>query len=133
STNCPGWTTLISTTRWRTDWTRNRPEHGPRRSSWPSKASTCRGSCRRSRGRGRPSLDDEHPAEGTPFGEGPHSAGRRPRRSSGSETRYGRYTGGPDPLAPPVDLAEALASMADDVMAGYGPDQALREYLRRGG
>lgn len=47
--------------------------------------------------------------------------------------RYGRFTGGPDPLAPPVDLSEALASMSDDVMAGYGPDQALREYLRRGG
>lgn len=47
--------------------------------------------------------------------------------------RYGRFTGGPDPLAPPVDLSEALASMSDDVMAGYAPDQALREYLRRGG
>ncbi|HLS34497.1 MAG TPA: hypothetical protein VK039_12995, partial [Brevibacterium sp.] len=47
--------------------------------------------------------------------------------------RYGRFIGGPDPLAPPIDLSEALASMADDVMAGYGPDQALREYLRRGG
>lgn len=37
--------------------------------------------------------------------------------------RYGRFTGGPDPLAPPVDLSEALASMSDDVMAGYGPDR----------
>src|SRR5690625_781316 len=73
-------------------------------------------------------MDDEHPA-----GDGPHGAGRGPRRSGGGETRYGRFAGGPDPLAPPVDLAEALASMADDVMAGYGPDQALREYLRRGG
>ena len=24
-------------------------------------------------------------------------------------SRYGRYAGGPDPLAPPVDLSEALA------------------------
>ena len=47
--------------------------------------------------------------------------------------RYGRYTGGPDPLAPPVDLAEALDAVAEDVMAGYSPRQALQEYLRRGG
>ena len=34
-----------------------------------------------------------------------------PRR----RTRYGPYTGGPDPLAPPVDLSEALAAISDDV------------------
>src|SRR5690625_2582539 len=78
------------------------------------------------------SADDRSVDDG-PVGGGPHSAGRGPRPSGGGETRYGRFAGGPDPLAPPVDLAEALASMADDVMAGYGPDQALREYLRRGG
>ena len=48
-------------------------------------------------------------------------------------SRYGRYAGGPDPLAPPVDLAEALDAIAEDVMAGYSPRQALREFLRRGG
>ena len=48
-------------------------------------------------------------------------------------SRYGRYAGGPDPLAPPVDLSEALAAIGDDVMAGYTPERALREYLRRGG
>lgn len=48
-------------------------------------------------------------------------------------SRYGRYAGGPDPLAPPVDLAEALDAIAEDVMAGYSPRRALREYLRRGG
>ena len=53
---------------------------------------------------------------------------RRRRRS-----RYGRFAGGPDPLAPPVDLAEALKAVSDDVMAGYSPEGALREYLRRGG
>lgn len=47
-------------------------------------------------------------------------------------SRYGRYAGGPDPLAPPVDLSEALAAIGDDVMAGYSPERALREYLRRG-
>lgn len=48
-------------------------------------------------------------------------------------SRYGRYDGGPDPLAPPIDLSEALDAVADDVMAGYSPEQALREFLRRGG
>ncbi|MFT4086782.1 MAG: VWA domain-containing protein [Gordonia sp. (in: high G+C Gram-positive bacteria)] len=46
---------------------------------------------------------------------------------------YRRYTGGPDPLAPPVDLREALKDIGDDVMSGVSPERALREYLRRGG
>ncbi len=48
-------------------------------------------------------------------------------------TRYGRYDGGPDPLAPPVDIAEALDAIGQDVMAGYSPERAMREFLRRGG
>jgi uncharacterized protein with von Willebrand factor type A (vWA) domain len=48
-------------------------------------------------------------------------------------SRYGRYSGGPDPLAPPVDLAEALGAIGEDVMAGYSPERAMREFLRRGG
>ena len=48
-------------------------------------------------------------------------------------SRYGRYTGGPDPLAPPVDLAEALDHIGQEVMAGYSPERAMREFLRRGG
>ncbi|MCU1574693.1 MAG: hypothetical protein JWO93_2775 [Micrococcaceae bacterium] len=48
-------------------------------------------------------------------------------------SRYGRYAGGPDPLAPPVDLAEALDAVAEEVMAGYSPRRALQEFLRRGG
>jgi len=47
--------------------------------------------------------------------------------------RYGKYAGGPDPLAPPVDIAEALDSIGEDVMAGYSPERALQEFLRRGG
>lgn len=50
-----------------------------------------------------------------------------------NRSRYSRYRGGPDPLAPPVDLAEALEAVAEDVMAGYSPRHALQEYLRRGG
>ncbi|MEO5745938.1 MAG: VWA domain-containing protein [Terracoccus sp.] len=47
-------------------------------------------------------------------------------------TRYGRYDGGPDPLAPPVNLAEALDAIGEDVMAGSSPERAMREFLRRG-
>ena len=32
-------------------------------------------------------------------------------RKSFHRSRYQRYTGGPDPLAPPVDLREALESI----------------------
>ena len=48
-------------------------------------------------------------------------------------SRYRGYDGGPDPLAPPVDLAEALDAIGEDVMAGYSPERAMREFLRRGG
>ncbi len=48
-------------------------------------------------------------------------------------SRYTAYDGGPDPLAPPVDIAEALDAIGEDVMAGYSPERALREFLRRGG
>ncbi|KRE43779.1 vWA domain-containing protein [Knoellia sp. Soil729] len=47
-------------------------------------------------------------------------------------SRYRKYDGG-DPLAPPVDLAEALDAIGQDVMAGYSPEGAMREFLRRGG
>ena len=47
-------------------------------------------------------------------------------------SRYRKYDGG-DPLAPPVDLAEALETIGEDVMAGWSPERAMREYLRRGG
>ncbi|HWJ80720.1 MAG TPA: VWA domain-containing protein [Nocardioides sp.] len=47
-------------------------------------------------------------------------------------SRYQRYAGG-DPLAPPVDIAEALDAIGEDVMAGYSPERALQEFLRRGG
>ncbi|GGD14384.1 vWA domain-containing protein [Nocardioides daphniae] len=46
-------------------------------------------------------------------------------------SRYERYHGG-DPLAPPVDLGEALSAIGEDVMAGASPERALSEYLRRG-
>ncbi len=52
--------------------------------------------------------------------------------ASGHSSRYSAYTGGPDPLAPPVDLREALEQIGQDVMAGTSPRRALSELLRRG-
>ena len=46
--------------------------------------------------------------------------------------RYGPYTGGPDPLAPPYDARRALDEMGDSVLAGADPSTALRDLLRRG-
>jgi len=54
------------------------------------------------------------------------------RRGHGHGARYSAYTGGPDPLAPPVDLREALEVIGEDVMAGTSPRRALAELLRRG-
>src|SRR6476659_6703977 len=54
-------------------------------------------------------------------------------RSHEPRARYRAYDGGPDPLAPPVDIAEARDAIGQDVMAGYSPERAMREFLRRGG
>lgn len=48
------------------------------------------------------------------------------------DSRYSAYTGGPDPLAPPVDLRDALEQIGQDVMEGTSPRRALAELLRRG-
>ncbi|WP_431940993.1 hypothetical protein [Nocardia grenadensis] len=45
---------------------------------------------------------------------------------------YGPYHEGPDPLAPPLDLREALAEIGREVMEGSSPRSALEELLRRG-
>jgi uncharacterized protein with von Willebrand factor type A (vWA) domain len=52
--------------------------------------------------------------------------------ASGHSSRYSAYSGGPDPLAPPVDLREALEQIGQDVMDGTSPRRALSELLRRG-
>ncbi|MBB3051041.1 uncharacterized protein with von Willebrand factor type A (vWA) domain [Prauserella isguenensis] len=51
---------------------------------------------------------------------------------SGDGYRYGPYHDGPDPLAPPVDLREAVDEIGRDVMEGASPRSALDELLRRG-
>ncbi|TYP86253.1 VWA domain-containing protein [Blastococcus xanthinilyticus] len=52
---------------------------------------------------------------------------RRPRGY-----RYGAWRGGPDPLAPPYDLGNAVDEIGDSVLGGSGVREALRELLRRG-
>ena len=54
------------------------------------------------------------------------------KRPHAHDSRYSAYTGGPDPLAPPVDLREALEQIGQDVMEGTSPRRALAEMLRRG-
>jgi uncharacterized protein with von Willebrand factor type A (vWA) domain len=57
-------------------------------------------------------------------------AGSRGRRGRGY--RYSRWHGGPDPLAPPYDLGNAVDEIGDSVLGGSGVREALRELLRRG-
>jgi uncharacterized protein with von Willebrand factor type A (vWA) domain len=47
-------------------------------------------------------------------------------------SRYSAWHGGPDPLAPPYDIREALDEIGDDVLAGASPRSALNRLLRRG-
>jgi uncharacterized protein with von Willebrand factor type A (vWA) domain len=46
--------------------------------------------------------------------------------------RFGAWHGGPDPLAAPYDVREALDEIGDDVLAGASPRSALNRMLRRG-
>jgi uncharacterized protein with von Willebrand factor type A (vWA) domain len=45
---------------------------------------------------------------------------------------YGPWHDGPDPLAPPADLRDAMDEIGREVMAGSSPRSALEELLRRG-
>jgi uncharacterized protein with von Willebrand factor type A (vWA) domain len=46
--------------------------------------------------------------------------------------RYGPWRGGPDPLEPPFDLAEAMDRLGERVLAGQRPGEALNSLLRNG-
>jgi uncharacterized protein with von Willebrand factor type A (vWA) domain len=58
------------------------------------------------------------------------------RRTPGARAprvnRYGTWHGGPDPLASPYDIREALDEIGDDVLAGASPRSALNRLLRKG-
>ena len=49
-----------------------------------------------------------------------------------SNYRYGPYHDGPDPLAAPFDVRNALDEMSDAILNGSNPSEALRDALRRG-
>jgi uncharacterized protein with von Willebrand factor type A (vWA) domain len=46
--------------------------------------------------------------------------------------RYGRYSGGPDPLEPPYDVRGAVDALGESVLDGTDAASALRDLLRRG-
>ncbi|WBB64811.1 VWA domain-containing protein [Micromonospora sp. WMMD812] len=51
---------------------------------------------------------------------------------AGNRFRYGQWRGGPDPLAPPYDVREAVDAVGSEVLAGGSLREALRDLLRRG-
>ena len=57
-------------------------------------------------------------------------------RPRGRGYRYGRWRGGPDPLAPPYDLGDAVDEIGDSVLAGSDSDddrdlEVLEHLLRQ--
>jgi uncharacterized protein with von Willebrand factor type A (vWA) domain len=46
--------------------------------------------------------------------------------------RYGEWRGGPDPLAPPYDVREALDELGESVLDGMSPGEALQQLTRQG-
>src|SRR3954468_13703250 len=54
------------------------------------------------------------------------------RRNHSGRYRYGPWQGGPDPLAPPYDVRQALDALGEEVLAGTSLRDSLREMLRRG-
>jgi uncharacterized protein with von Willebrand factor type A (vWA) domain len=49
-----------------------------------------------------------------------------------SVNRYGAWSGGPDPLAPPYDVRAAVDQVGSEVLAGGSLREALADLLRRG-
>ncbi len=49
-----------------------------------------------------------------------------------TRARYGRWTGGPDPLAPPVDVRAAMDALGDRMLHGERASEALHSVLQRG-
>ncbi len=60
------------------------------------------------------------------------SSGRRNRRHRPDGYRYGAWHGGPDPLAAPYDVGEAVDELGRDMLEGRSVRDALRDLLRRG-
>ncbi|MCU1481808.1 MAG: hypothetical protein JWQ19_2594 [Subtercola sp.] len=68
------------------------------------------------------------------FGQNAGASGPSDADRLGAEhrRRFRRYDGG-DPMAAPVDIAEALDAIGESVMGGSSPERAMQEFLRRGG
>jgi uncharacterized protein with von Willebrand factor type A (vWA) domain len=49
-----------------------------------------------------------------------------------ARSRYGEWRGGPDPLAPPYDVREALDEIGESVLDGMSPGEALQRLMRQG-
>ncbi|HET6816284.1 MAG TPA: hypothetical protein VFH66_03550 [Mycobacteriales bacterium] len=49
-----------------------------------------------------------------------------------ARSRYGEWRGGPDPLAPPYDVREALDELGEAVLEGMSPGEALQQLMRQG-
>jgi uncharacterized protein with von Willebrand factor type A (vWA) domain len=49
-----------------------------------------------------------------------------------ARSRYGEWRGGPDPLAPPYDVREALDELGEAVLDGMSPGEALQQLMRQG-
>src|SRR3954451_11012826 len=47
-------------------------------------------------------------------------------------SRYAEWRGGPDPLAPPYDVREALDELGESVLDGMSPGEALQQLMRQG-
>lgn len=58
--------------------------------------------------------------------------GNRRRRRSARAFRYGAWSGGADPLAPPFDVRAALDEVGEEMFEGRSAREALRDLLRRG-
>ena len=46
--------------------------------------------------------------------------------------RYGRFHGGPDPLADPLDVGQAIEDLSDEILDGQPVAEALSQLMRRG-
>jgi uncharacterized protein with von Willebrand factor type A (vWA) domain len=64
--------------------------------------------------------------------EGPDQGGRGPRGSGHGRFRYGPWRGGPDPLAPPYDVREAVDRIGEEVLAAGNARDALQRLMREG-
>lgn len=49
-----------------------------------------------------------------------------------ARARYGRFTGGPDPLADPLGAGDLIDELAERILAGRTVQEALRDVLRNG-